>query len=105
MLVGVYLDARLASSTSKSAESKNNEAFVVVHCCWHQIFQHQILTNKHGKIAITTSFCSAFQFLLAALQKNAFGSVLLGIEQMLVYAIILTLDWAELLKALIFCFM
>ena len=47
MLVRVYLDPRLASSTSKSAESGNDEAFVVVHCCWHQIIQPQILTNKY----------------------------------------------------------
>ena len=33
MLVGVYLDPRRSSTTSKSAESGNYEAFVVVLYC------------------------------------------------------------------------
>ena len=33
MLVGVYIDLRQSSTTSKSAESGNEEAFVIVLYC------------------------------------------------------------------------
>ena len=39
MLVGVYLDPRRSSTTSKSAEIGNYEAFVVVHYCQLQLIQ------------------------------------------------------------------
>ena len=54
MLVAGYLDPRRASSTSKSAECGNYEAFVVVHCCQFQLIQPQILTNKQYGVTITT---------------------------------------------------
>ena len=49
MLVGVYLDPRRSSTTSKYAESGNYEAFVVVHYCQLQLIQPQILTNKQER--------------------------------------------------------
>ena len=48
MLVGVYLDPRRSSTTSKSAESY--EAFVVVLYCQFYLVQPQILTNKQDKV-------------------------------------------------------
>ena len=45
MLVGVYLDPRQASDTSKSAESGNYRAFVVVNYCPLQLIQPK---NKTG---------------------------------------------------------
>ena len=42
----------------------------------------RILTNKQGKVTITISSGSDFQLLLAALQKNTPGSVLLGLKHM-----------------------
>ena len=82
MLVGVFLDPRRSSSTSKFAESGTYEAFVVVQCSQLQLIQPQIITNKHDRVTFTTSSRINFQFLLAALQKNTPGSVLLGIKQM-----------------------
>ena len=82
MLVGVYLDPRRYSMTSKSVENGNYEAFVVVLYCQVHLIQPQILTNKQDIVTITTSSDSGFQLPLAALQKNTPGSVLLGIKQM-----------------------
>ena len=83
MLVGVYLDPRQSSTTSKSAESGNYEAFVVVHYCQLQLIQPQILTNIQDGVTIITSFHSDTQLLLAALQRNSPLSVLLCIKKML----------------------
>ena len=66
----------------RSAEDGNNEAFCVVQCCRMYLFQPHILTNKHKRVTITNSSCIDFQLLLAALQKNTPGSILLGINQM-----------------------
>ena len=51
MLGGVYLDPRRSSTTSKSAESGNYEAFVVVHYFQLQLIRPQILYNKQDKVA------------------------------------------------------
>ena len=67
------LDPRQAADTSKSAESGNYEAFIVIHRCQLQLMQPQILTYKHDRITITTSFHSNSQLLLPALQKNTPG--------------------------------
>ena len=79
MLVGVYIDPRWSSDTSKFAESGSYEAFVVVHYCQLKFIQPQILTNKQDEVTIFTSFCSDSQLLLAALQKNSPWSVLLAL--------------------------
>ena len=64
---------RQAADTSKSAESGNYEAFIVIHRCQLQLMQPQILTYKHDRVTITTSFHSDSQLLLPALQKNTPG--------------------------------
>ena len=80
------------------------ETFVVVQCCQRQLIQPQIGTNKHDRVTFTTSSCINFQLLLAALKRNSPWSVLLRINQMpCICAFILTLDWANLPQALIFC--
>ena len=56
MPVGVYLDPRWSSSTSKSAESGNYEAFVVVHFGQLQLFQPQTLTIKLDRVTIIARF-------------------------------------------------
>ena len=56
MLVGVYLDPRQSSTTSKSAESRDYEAFVVVLQCQLKLFQLLILTNKQDRVTIITIF-------------------------------------------------
>ena len=45
MLVGVYLDPRRSSTTSKSAESGNYEAFVMVLYCH---FINEVMFNRPG---------------------------------------------------------
>ena len=70
MLVGVYLDPRQSSITSKSKESGNYEAFVVVHFCQLQLIHPQILTNKLDRVTIIAIFKSDSQLLLATLQRN-----------------------------------
>ena len=56
MLIGVYLDPRRSSTTSKSADSGNYEAFFVVHFCQLQLIQPQILTNKLDRVTIIARF-------------------------------------------------
>ena len=96
----LYLDPRRSSSNSKFAEGQqkkgNYEASVMVYWC-----QPQILTNKHDRVTITTTSSIYYQLLLTTLQKRTHGSVLHGIRQMT--CIVLTLDWADLPQALIFC--
>ena len=49
MLVGIYLDPRQSSTTSKSAESGNYEAFVVVLCCQLQKYMKQSFSKRGDK--------------------------------------------------------
>ena len=77
MFAGVYLDPTWSSTPSKSVESGNYEACVVVLYCQVHLFKPQFLTNKQDRVTI---FISA---------------VLLGIN----------LNWADLVRALIYYFM
>ena len=75
----IYPDSRQASSTIKSEESGNYEAFVVDHCCQLLIIQPQILgnqTNKPDRETVSTTFPGDYQLLLSALQKNTSGCFL-----------------------------
>ena len=49
MLVGVYLDPRRSSTTSKSAERGNYEAFVMVLYC-HFIKRSNVLVGGETKL-------------------------------------------------------
>ena len=55
MLVGVYLDPRLSSTTSKSAESGNHGAFVVVHYSQPQFILAQMLRDCRDNVYRITS--------------------------------------------------
>ena len=52
MLVGAYLDPIQSSTTSKSAESGNYEAFVVFHYCQLQLIQLQIIANIQDRVTL-----------------------------------------------------
>ena len=75
MLVGVCLDPRRSSTTSKAAESGNYEDFVVVQFCQLHLIQPHILTNKLDRVTIIARYLSDSELVLAALQRNTPRSV------------------------------
>ena len=80
MLVGVYLDPRQSSDTSKSAKSGNYEAVVLVNICQHQVIQPHILKTQFeiecrcGGHSVTKKVMTILQILVAKpkLWKNLY---------------------------------